>query len=82
MSWEGATDPSYSWENMVMTLIMFAVIGVAFFSCLYCCYRWRRKPDKSVERQIITERILVVCPYCGAKIQQGVSFCPHCGGRI
>ena len=43
------------------------------------------KKDSSLEplrERIITERILVICPFCSTKVEQGVAFCPNCGGKM
>ena len=43
------------------------------------------KEDLSVEplkERIITERVLVICPFCSTKVEQGVAFCPNCGGKM
>lgn len=32
--------------------------------------------------RIITERVLVICPFCSTKVEQGVAFCPNCGGKM
>jgi hypothetical protein len=34
------------------------------------------------ERELIRERVLIMCPFCSAKVEQGISSCPHCGGRL
>jgi len=34
------------------------------------------------EREVIRERVLILCPFCSAKVEQGASFCPHCGGKL
>jgi hypothetical protein len=31
-----------------------------------------------IRERIITERVLVVCPYCGAKTEQGLLKCQNC----
>lgn len=41
--------------------------------------------DEYVDDQvkvIETETILVVCPYCGAKNEQGITTCSNCGAEI
>ena len=43
------------------------------------------KKDSSLEplrERIITERVLVICPFCSTKVEQGVAFCPNCGGKM
>ena len=35
-----------------------------------------------VQERIITERVLVVCPFCSTKVEQGTSFCTNCGGKM
>lgn len=39
-------------------------------------------PPQVREREIIKERVLIVCPYCGAKVDQGVTYCTNCGGKM
>ncbi|MFX1261161.1 MAG: zinc-ribbon domain-containing protein [Promethearchaeota archaeon] len=39
-------------------------------------------PEKIMERERIVERVLVVCPYCGHKNEQGMSKCAQCGADI
>ncbi|MFW9843046.1 MAG: zinc ribbon domain-containing protein [Candidatus Thorarchaeota archaeon] len=40
--------------------------------------------DSGIEQAKVTEheRILVVCPYCGAKNDQGVPSCANCGAEL
>jgi hypothetical protein len=33
-------------------------------------------------RVIESETVLVVCPYCGAKNEQGITICANCGADI
>ena len=33
-------------------------------------------------RVVERERVLVVCPYCGTKNEQGVSKCTNCDGEL
>ncbi len=37
---------------------------------------------ESLREKIVTERILVVCPYCGAKNEQGILRCRACGAEM
>jgi len=39
-------------------------------------------PERIVEKEKIVERVLVVCPYCGHKNQQGLAKCNECGADI
>jgi len=41
--------------------------------------------DSSLEplkERIVTERVLVVCPFCGAKSEQGITMCQSCGADL
>jgi hypothetical protein len=35
-----------------------------------------------ITREIITERVFVICPYCGAKTEQGIMKCQNCGADL
>ena len=37
--------------------------------------------EPSKER-IITERVLVICSYCGSKTEQGITKCQKCGADL
>ena len=34
------------------------------------------------EREIVSERILVICPYCGSKNEQGILSCHNCDAEL
>lgn len=36
----------------------------------------------STREKIITERFLVICPFCGTKNQQGITKCQSCGAKL
>ena len=40
------------------------------------------QPETMKEREIITERVMVICPYCGAKNPQGLSKCQNCNSDL
>jgi len=42
----------------------------------------KQEPEIIREREIIKERVLLMCPFCSAKVEQGVVFCPNCGGKM
>jgi len=35
-----------------------------------------------LRERIITEKVLVICPFCGAKNEQGITKCGSCGAEI
>jgi len=35
-----------------------------------------------VKERIVSERFLVICPFCGAKNEQGTSSCQSCGAKL
>jgi len=42
-------------------------------------------PEESktvIRERIVTERFLVICPFCSTKVEQGVALCPNCGGKM
>ncbi|MHA1247636.1 MAG: Ig-like domain-containing protein [Candidatus Thorarchaeota archaeon] len=41
------------------------------------------EPARTVkEREIVTERVLVICPFCGTKNEQGTAKCTNCGAEL
>jgi len=43
----------------------------------------RKNPSaEPLRERIITERVLVVCPYCGAKNEQGITKCQSCDADL
>ena len=35
-----------------------------------------------VKEKIITERVFIICPYCGTKTEQGIMKCRNCGAEL
>ena len=77
------------------TLLMIPII-ILCFCCWRFIGRRRRErdhyerihyervaaPERIVEKERIVERVLVVCPYCGHKNEQGMSKCGECGADL
>ncbi|MHA2193805.1 MAG: zinc ribbon domain-containing protein [Candidatus Thorarchaeota archaeon] len=57
------------------TLLMIPIIILCF-----CC--WRFIGRRRRERDHYERRVLVVCPYCGHKNEQGMSKCGECGADL
>ena len=69
-----------------LVIALAAILG-AFILCLYLVYSRRRGGSDSgpvrIETHTTHEKVvLVVCPYCSAKVEQGVSECPNCSGKL
>lgn len=45
-------------------------------------YGQRRNLSEPLRERIITERVLIICPYCGAKTEQGIMKCQNCGADL
>lgn len=79
-----ATSPStttyqfgvLSLETLILPLIVCLVVvgGVAI---------WKKKP-KVVETESfpVGAKVFVICPYCGAKTEQGIMKCQNCGADL
>jgi hypothetical protein len=39
-------------------------------------------PEETTHERIVTERVFVICPYCGGKTEQGVSKCRNCDAQL
>ena len=69
-----------------LAIALAAIIG-AFILCICVVYSRRRGGTDSgpvrIETHTTLEKVvLVVCPYCSAKVEQGVTECPSCGGKL
>ena len=40
------------------------------------------RPGTVREREIVRDRVLVICPYCGSKNEQGVLNCNNCDAQL
>jgi hypothetical protein len=41
------------------------------------------RPTETVrEREIVRDRVLVICPYCGSKNEQGITTCKNCDAEL
>ncbi len=73
----------YPVVNLIMPLLIFIVLpgGVCLEIVAFARRRQTVKKDSSPEsprEKIVTERVLVICPYCGAKTEQGLLKCQNC----
>ena len=42
-----------------------------------------QRPTTTVrEREIVRDRVLVICPYCGSKNEQGITTCQNCDAEL
>ena len=35
-----------------------------------------------LRERLVTERVLVICPFCGTKNEQGITTCRNCGAEV
>ena len=74
--------------DATLSLVLPIIVVIGLFIVALCFitritddgdeYDSSREQVKVIER----ERILVVCPYCGAKNEQGITTCKNCGAEI
>ncbi|TET07953.1 MAG: hypothetical protein E3J86_11700 [Candidatus Thorarchaeota archaeon] len=71
------TDPSPNPDNGMSGLVLgaaVAVIAVAGIGGVSFMARQRKGASDA--------KVLVICPYCGAKTEQGITRCEKCGGDL
>ncbi|MHA2264938.1 MAG: hypothetical protein ACXAEN_21305 [Candidatus Thorarchaeota archaeon] len=73
------TSPVLGMAAGVVLLIVIGLVGL-FYLCRWACSSGKKRPAQAPER--IIERILVICPYCGSKNEQGLLKCRNCGAEI
>ena len=84
---QGFEPTFYPVVNLIMPLLIFLVLPGGVCLEIVDFVRRRRTIEKvssleSPRERIITERVLVICPFCSTKVEQGVAFCPNCGGKM
>ncbi len=77
----------YPVVNLIMPLLIWFVLpgGVCLEIVGFVGRRRTIEKDPSQDsagERIVTERVLVVCPYCGAKNEQGILKCRACGAEM
>ena len=65
---------------MVVGGLFFVAVG--FITKLVADNNNETSVDDEQVKIIEHETILVICPYCGAKNEQGVTSCTNCGAEI
>ena len=82
VEWEWPTpQPVDTGAQLLTMLLLFAVVVL----CIACVFRLRKKnPAPTVPLVVKTPAplVLVVCPYCGTKNEQGIISCRKCGAEI
>jgi hypothetical protein len=77
------------------TFVGFIIVLFVLIACCSCCCRRRQRVVKEVhyverapeaprviETQRVIEKVLVVCRFCGAKNEQGLTKCKTCGADL
>jgi len=39
-------------------------------------------PKEKVKKEIVTEKEINTCKYCGENIEENATFCPYCGSNL
>ena len=92
--WENPVDPR-PWEipdsnvpigPSVSEMLLYAgVIILVVIVCIGLLTNKKRKKSEEAKEIIVEKpatRILVICPFCGAKTEQGIALCWNCGAKL
>ena len=72
-------QPVDTGAQLLFMLILFTVVVV----CIACVLRLRKKnPPPTLVVREPAPLVLIVCPYCGAKNEQGIIKCRKCSAEI
>ncbi len=64
------------------------IFGLVLVIIVMLYLRRRRSQDSVIKPKIVTEQrtvekvVLVICPYCGSKNEQGITKCQNCQAAI
>lgn len=69
-------------SELLLYVSVIILVGVV---CIGLATNKKREKPKEV-KEILVERsdtrFLVICPFCGAKTEQGITLCWNCGAKL
>lgn len=88
--WNASWWQCWLYPNVGLTTIYFLLNYVVLPGgiCLEIVDFVRRRTKEAesslepLRERIVTERVLVICPYCSTKNEQGIIKCQSCGAKL
>ena len=75
-------DTTLSLVLPIVVVVVLFFVAIGFITKLVDDDDDETRSDEEQVRVIEHEKVLVVCPYCGAKNEQGVTTCKNCDAEI
>lgn len=79
----GTTSLSIEIDSLIGIFGLLSIVGIGV---AYAVMRKKGKeePGKAVQKRVIPSdaKVLVICPFCGAKTEQGIMKCENCGSKL
>jgi hypothetical protein len=73
---------------LVMLLGIVGIVGIVIIGIVAASRRSKESspempgPDSTLKEKEITTKVLIICPFCGAKTEQGLLKCQNCGADL
>ncbi len=78
-----ALAPDFSFVVLVAAAAGIILLAMLFITALDIGDDGDSTPTATGDTRVVErERVLVVCPYCGTKNEQGISKCTNCDGEL
>lgn len=73
--------PDTSWM-LVILLALLLVLGIGIIYYAVKSRRERKEHRMRLDEIQHEAKVLIVCPYCGTKTEQGIINCQSCGAKL
>ncbi len=85
---QATTNGPSTYTDPTALLMLLGIVGTVIIGIVAVSRRSKEispempKPDLTLKEKEITTKVLIICPFCGAKTEQGLTKCQNCGADL